>query len=162
MDRPARALSVGSMTLAIGLLLFCASGCRSTQSEVPPGKPYQTTGAAPSEIGLNSEPRPNPLGMSGLYGNRGPASPIQDGRGYDPSVSNVTYGVPVNEATPLGMPTNNSYGPPGTSGTDPSTRGTGTIANSLLNSMPPVSKVLAKDPDSQVPGSGGTMGGSYP
>jgi hypothetical protein len=98
--------------------------------------------------------------MSGLYGNRGPTSPVQDGRGYDPSVSNVTYGVPVNEAAPLGMPTNNKYGPPGTSGADPSTQGTGTIANSLLNSMPPASKVLAKDPEA--PGSGGTSGGSYP
>jgi hypothetical protein len=160
MDRPACAHVVGSMTLASGLMLLGALGCRSTQSEVPPGKPYQTTGAAPSGIGLNSEPRPNPLGMSGLYGNRGPASLTDDGRGYDPSLSNVTYGVPVKEATPLGMPTNNSYGPPGTSGTDPSTQGTGTIANSLLNSMPPVSKVLAKDP--QAPGSGGTSGGSYP
>ena len=160
MDRPVRAYSVGSMTLAIGLLLLIASGCRSTQSEVPPGKPYQTTGAAPSGIGLNSEPHPNPLGMSGLYGNRGPASPIQDGRGSDPSVSNVTYGVPVNETAPLGMPTDHRYGPPGTSGSDPSNQGSGAIANSLLNSMPPASKVLAKDPP--MPGSAGTTGGSYP
>jgi hypothetical protein len=98
--------------------------------------------------------------MSGLYGNRGPASQTDDGRGYDPSVSNVTYGTPVQEASPLGMPTANRYGPPGTSGTDPSSQGSGTIANSLLNSMPPVSKVLAKDPEAS--GSGGTSGGTYP
>ena len=161
MDRPARAHVLRSMSLSTGLALLSASlGCRSTQSEVPPGKPYQTTGAAPSGIGLNSEPRPNPLGMSGLYGNRGPAALTQDGRGYDPSVSNVTYGVPVNETNALGMPTNNRYGPPGTSGADPSLQGSGTIADSMLKSMPPASKVLAKDPEA--PGSGGTTGGSYP
>ena len=47
MDRRIRMGLGGVAALMAGGLLLCSTGCRSTRSEVPAGKPYQTTGSAP-------------------------------------------------------------------------------------------------------------------
>jgi len=71
-------------------------------------------------------------------------------------------GTPTQGPAILGAPTDNRYGPPGTTGTgDSSSSGSSAIGNAMLKSMPPVSQVLAKDPEA-IPGSAGSAGGSSP
>jgi hypothetical protein len=165
MDRQIRMGLGGAAALLAGGVLLCTEGCRSTRSEVPAGKPYQTTGAAPPTVGFSQEPRPSTAsGMAGLYGNRGPGALVQDGRMPAAGQGATLYGTPT-PGTSLGLPTANQYGPPGTAGTGgASPGGTGAITTSLLNAQPPVSQVLAKDPgaSTNVPGSPGSAGGSYP
>ena len=162
MDRPARARlrRVGSDPGDRTIALDCFG--------MPEHPERGSSGETVSDDGRGPPDRPelraasqHPLGMSGLYANRGPASPIQDGRGYDPSVSNVTYGVPDNGASPLGMPRITGMGHLARPAPIRRAQGTGTIANSLLNSMPPVSKVLAKG-SRPTPGSGGPWAAAYP
>ena len=102
--------------------------------------------------------------MNGLYGNTGPGALNQDGMNPAAKQTATVYGTPT-PSTGLGLPTANQYGPPGTSGTGGTTPGgTAPVTNSLLNSQPPVSQVLAKDPGSAsaIPGvSGGTVA-AYP
>jgi hypothetical protein len=163
MDRPNRILVAGRLALAAGVVLCCTQGCRSTRSDVPAGKPYQTTGGAPPTVGFSNEPHPNVgTGLASLYGNKAPGSQVQDGRGSSSTTGDVVYGTPTQGIATLGAPTDHRYGAPGTAGSgSPSTSGSPTIANSLLKSMPPVSQVLAKDPDA-TPASSGSAGGSYP
>ena len=68
MDRLSRVMAVGSLALVLGSGLT-ASGCRSMRSEVPPGKPYSTTGGQPPTVGFSSAPHPNTGAGAGLYGN---------------------------------------------------------------------------------------------
>lgn len=164
MDRPSRVLLAGRLALMAGGVLLCAEGCRSTRSEVPPGKPYQTTGGAPPSVGFSSEPHPNPAtGMAGLHGNMAPGSLVQDGRGPSAPSGDMVYGTPTQGTPNLGAPTDNRYGPPGTAGSSTSSpSGSASIADSLLKSMPPVSKVLAKDPETTPVSGTSSPGGAYP
>lgn len=89
------------------VLLLVAPGCRSTRSEVPPGRPYGGDGrpipSMPS-TGFSSEPRPSVSMGTNYPGNVGPG-------GTAPQ-----YGTPAPGAGErYGAPTPNAYGPPGTS-----------------------------------------------
>ena len=75
MDRLSRVLAVGQHGHGFGTVLT-ASGCRSMRSEVPPGKPYSTTGGQPPTSGLTPipvEPGPGPRNVrNGLTGRHKP------------------------------------------------------------------------------------------
>ncbi len=58
MDRHSRVLAGGCLVVLMGIVLT-ASGCRSMRNDVPPGKPYSTTGGRPPPVGFNSDPHPN-------------------------------------------------------------------------------------------------------
>jgi len=82
MDRLNRSLLAGRMAMAAAVAFCCSQGCRNTHSEVPAGKPYQTTGGAPPTVGFSNEPHPSvATGPASLYSNIGPGSQVQDGRG---------------------------------------------------------------------------------
>jgi hypothetical protein len=141
MDRP---VFFGSCRMAGAALLATvalASGCRSTRSEVPPGKPYARTGEAPPTVGFSSDPHPGALGMPGST-NVGPG-----GMADDPLASSQPqYGTPTPGSRGVELPTANRYGPPGTSGLDPAAGGSSSsIANSLMDDGKSVSKALADD-----------------
>ncbi len=53
MDRVSRTLALSGL----GLLLT-AAGCRSTRSEVPPGRPYSNDGRQRPAIGFSNDPHP--------------------------------------------------------------------------------------------------------
>ena len=57
MDRLRRVLTGGTLVAILGPVI-AASGCRSTRSEVPPGKQYSTAGGTP-DLNFNSAPHPN-------------------------------------------------------------------------------------------------------
>src|SRR6476661_8377296 len=76
MDRLRRVLTGGTLVMVLGTMV-AASGCRSMRNEVPPGKPYSTTGGTPPGLGFNSDPHPNAAVGGGLYGNS--AAPGQSG-----------------------------------------------------------------------------------
>ena len=158
MERPERIRLAGQLALLAGGLLLCTQGCRSTKSEVPAGKPYQTSGTPPT-VGFSKEPNPTTAaGLNGLYGNKGPGALVSDGRGTPSSSGDVVYGTPSPSSANMGAPTDNLYGRPGTSGS--ASPGPGP-ADSLLKTMAPVSQVLSKDPPT-IPGSAGSAGGGYP
>jgi hypothetical protein len=163
MDRLNRSLLAGRMAVAIVVFFGCSQGCRSTHSEVPPGKPYQTTGGAPPTVGFSNDPHPSlATGPAYLYSNRGPGSQVQDGRGDSSNAGGLMLGTPTQGPAALGMPTDNRYGPPGTASTgDPSSAGSSTLGNALLNSIPPASQVIKNEP-AAAPGSAGAAGGAYP
>jgi hypothetical protein len=159
MDRPDRVDSIPKLACLLAVLFLGCAGCRSTRSEVPPGKPYQTTGSTPPSVGFSSEAHPSTAtGMAGLYGNKGPGALVQDVQSSAAPSAGVTYGIPAPGATNLGAPTDNRYGPPGSSGTDGSSP---SIASSLLKAIPPASKMLEKDPEA-TPASGTSLPSGYP
>ncbi len=165
MDRLNRSLLAGSMAMAAAVAFGCFQGCRSTHSEVPPGKPYQTTGGSPPTVGFSNDPHPSlARGPASLY-NIGPGSQVQDGRGDSSNAGGLMLGTPTQGPATLGTPTNNLYGPPGTANTgDSSSSGSSSIANAMLKAMPSPSQVLSKDPPPApgIPGSPGSAGGAYP
>ncbi len=163
MDRLNRSLLAGRMAMAAAVAFCCSQGCRSTHSEVPAGKPYQTTGGGPPSVGFSNEPHPNvATGMASLYGNKAPGSLVQDGRGDSSNPGGLMLGTPTQGPVTLGAPTDNRYGAPGTASTgDSSSSGSSPLANALLKSIPPASQMVAKDPEA-TPGSAGSAGGSYP
>ena len=80
MDRHSRVLAGGCLVTLMGIVLT-ASGCRSMRNDVPPGKPYSTTGGGPPPVGFNSDPHPNTSIAPGLYGGTGgPGTAPADGR----------------------------------------------------------------------------------
>jgi hypothetical protein len=161
MDRREHTTAARNLSLWLAFFSLMPAGCRSTKSEVPPGRPYQTTGAPPS-VGFSSDAHPSTAaGMAGLYGNKGPGSSAQDVQNSAPS-REITYGMPAPGATNLGAPTDNLYGAPGTAGTsDSSPSGSASIADSLLKSIPPASKMLQKDPEA-TPASGASAASALP
>ena len=166
MDRRIRIGLGGIAALLAGGVLLCSAGCRSTRSEVPAGKPYQTTGAAPrrsasvrSRIPATANGMSRPLRQPRPRCN-GPGR--HDSRLAGQAGNGLRHAHPRNESR---LAHGESVGPPGTSGTGGTAPGgTGPLTNSLLNAQPPVSQVLAKDPSSTstIPGSNGGPGGSYP
>jgi len=125
MDRLCRVLASGSLALALGAL-GCACGCRSMRSEVPPGKPYSTTGGSPPTVGFSSSPRANPAYGAGQWSNS-PTSPgmsVPDGNTAlsgsssgaqlgTPAPSSANYGSPVGMGAKFGAPSTNSGYSPG-------------------------------------------------
>jgi hypothetical protein len=110
MDRHSRVLAGGCLVTLMGIVLT-ASGCRSMRNDVPPGKPYSTTGGGPPPVGFNSDPHPNTSIAPGLYGGTGgpgtsPAEPGPAGPG-----STTQFGIPTPGASPYGTPSSNKYGP---------------------------------------------------
>ena len=110
MDRHSRVLAGGCLVTLMGIVLT-ASGCRTARNDVPPGKPYSTTGGGPPPVGFNSDPHPNTSIAPGLYGGTGgpgtaPAEPGPAGPG-----STAQFGIPTPNASPYGAPSSNRYGP---------------------------------------------------
>jgi hypothetical protein len=128
MDRLGRALTCGTLVLVVGTVAT-VSGCRSTRNEIPPGKPYATTGGTPPSLGFNSAPHPNSSIGAGLYGNSAtPGQPGMPGGGSAPGLPGPDaasmgaasappqFGTPTPSAGNYGQPTANKYGPSMTPG----------------------------------------------
>lgn len=119
MDRLSRTLAGGCFAVILGTIVS-TSGCRSMRNDVPPGKPYSTTGGTPP-IGFSSDPRANTGVGGGMYSNGmtpGAASasrnPAMAGPGGAPQ-----YGTPGLNSNAYGAPTAGAYSGPGTnSGTN--------------------------------------------
>ena len=102
MDRLMHTTAVRNLPLLLALFSLIPAGCKSTKSEVPPGRPYQTTGVPPS-VGFSSDAHPSTAGgMAGLYGNKGPGSFAQDMQNSTVPSRDITYGMPAPGATNLG------------------------------------------------------------
>ncbi len=120
MDRLGRVLTVGSIAVVLSTSIT-ASGCRSMKSEVPPGKPYSTTGGQPPALGLSSEPRPNPLGAAGMYNNglNSGATGPDGAQSFSAPTGNSQFGTPPPNPGNYAAPTANKYGSIGSAGTGP-------------------------------------------
>jgi hypothetical protein len=108
MERPSRVLPGGCLALMFAVMVS-GPGCRSTRNDVPPGKPYSTTGGSPPTVGFNSDPHPNTA--VGVYGNPlipGSGSPDSGPSGAG---SPTQFGIPAPGANPYGAPSSNRYGP---------------------------------------------------
>jgi hypothetical protein len=107
MDRQNRVLTSGSLVMALALVAT-GSGCHSMRNEVPPAKPYSTTGGSPPPLGFNSDPHPNT--SIGTYGN--PLVPGSQSPDSGPAGAGSTtqYGTPGPGTGPYGAPTSNRYG----------------------------------------------------
>jgi hypothetical protein len=113
MDRHSRLLAGGCLAAIMGMLVTVA-GCRSMRNDVPPGRPYSTTGGSPPPVGFNSDPHPNTSVGAGMYGNGitpGSASPDAGPAGAG---SQAQFGTPGPGASPYGAPTPGRYGAPAT------------------------------------------------
>lgn len=146
MDRPyvpcsARLRIGGVLVLAA---TAAAAGCRSTKSEVPPGKTYARTGGAPPAVGFSSDPRQavGPGAMNSFNSAPGASGDDQLVRTSRPTI----FGTPTTGEN-AARPTSNSYGPPGTSGLDPTmpNASTADLADSLMRSNETGSQSLTKD-----------------
>jgi hypothetical protein len=128
MDRLIRIAARGGQALLIGSLI-ASLGCRSMKSEIPPGKPYSTTGAPTPNVGFSSDARPDPSGAGGLYGGiqqtggdglpqpgvqqaGGPSTPLGAAGGQP------QYGTPIGNKNSYteALPAQGRYGPPGSTG----------------------------------------------
>jgi len=121
MDRLSRALAGGCLAVVLGTVVS-SSGCRSMRNDVPPGKPYSTTGGTPPTVGFNSDSRPNSGVGAGLYPNGlTPSSPSPSGNPATAGAGGAPqYGIPGNTTSLYGAPPQNRYGAPGTNtGTNP-------------------------------------------
>jgi hypothetical protein len=117
MDRLRRVLTGGTLVMMLGTVV-AASGCRSLRNEVPPGKPYSTTGGTPPSVGFNSDPHPNAAVGAGMYPNTMPGQPGMSGPGVTPGTTgpDATYSAGGSSASQFGTPppSTNQFGvPPG-------------------------------------------------
>ncbi|OJW24634.1 MAG: hypothetical protein BGO49_06215 [Planctomycetales bacterium 71-10] len=144
MERPnvlrPRLAPLGAM---LALAVAASSGCRSTKSEVPPGRPYARTGEPPV-VGFSSDPHPAPGNAAGgIDYNVGPGASGDDKVARAKAAS--TFGTPT-AGEKVARPTTNAYGPPGTSGVDPTAGATpADLANELMNSQESTAKSLTRD-----------------
>jgi hypothetical protein len=107
MDRHNRVLAGGTLAMMLGLVVM-GSGCHSMRNDVPPGRPYSTTGGSPP-VQFNSDPHPST--SVGAYGNPlvpGSSSPDAGPAGAG---SPTQFGTPGPGSANYGVPTANSYGP---------------------------------------------------
>jgi hypothetical protein len=110
MDRHNRVLVGGCLAVLLGFVVT-GSGCRSMRNDVPPGKPYSTTGGSPPPIGFNSDPHPNTSVGGGMYGGGiTPGSPLSNASPTGPG-GMPQLGTPTPGAGQYGAPTANTYGP---------------------------------------------------
>ena len=104
MDRHNRVLVGGSLAVLLGFLIT-GSGCRSMRNDVPPGKPYSTTGGSPPPLGFNSDPHPNTSVGGGMYGGgMTPGSSSPNGGPTGPG-GMPQLGTPTPGTGPYGAPT---------------------------------------------------------
>lgn len=103
MDRLNRTL--GGCGLAL-LMAATGSGCRSTQSQVPPGRPYTNDGRQGAPVGFSSEPHP----MSGAA-----STPVMPYAGAAPGTTGQLGTPTPGGGASFGAPTGHMYGPPGSS-----------------------------------------------
>ena len=144
MDRPGvrgiRLRIVGVLVLAT----TAAAGCRSTKSEVPPGKAYSRTGAGAPTVGFSNEPHPSvaPTAVNSFNAAPGASGDDQLVRASRPPV----FGTPTTGEN-LARPTTNKYGRPGTSGLDPTTKDASPadLADGLMRGNESASQSLTKD-----------------
>ncbi len=113
MDRRSRVFTGGCLAVVMGTVVTVV-GCRSMKNDVPPGKPYATTGGSPPPVGFNSDPHPTNSVAPGLYGNgTTPGNASTDmgpvGPGAGPGTG-TQFGTPTPGASPYGMPAGNRYG----------------------------------------------------
>jgi len=129
---------------ALVLSVVASVGCRSTKSEVPPGRSYARTAAQPPTVGFSSEPHPAVAsGAPGSY-NLGPGGSIDDPLAAQQQRKQI-FGTPTT-GEKLARPTENDYGPPGTSGLDPTAGPSpGVLANELLDTGESTAKSLTRD-----------------
>ncbi|WP_337173698.1 hypothetical protein [Paludisphaera sp.] len=125
------------------LALAASSGCRSTKSEVPPGRPYARTGEPPV-VGFSSDPRPGPATMADAFNyNIGPGAAADD-QGARAKAA-TTFGMPT-AGEKAARPTINAYGPPGTAGVDPTAGATpGDLADELMKPEESATRSLTRD-----------------
>ena len=99
----------------------------------------------------------------GFTGTRVPATLVPDGRGTPPASGDLIYGTPPPASANLGVPTNNLYGRPGTSGTrgPTSARHRRHPRTRCSRRWPRCHRSWPEDP-ATAPGSTGSPGGSYP
>jgi hypothetical protein len=120
MDRLSRVLA-GSLAMLL-VAVSAASGCRSMRSEVPPGKPYSTTGGQPP-VGFSSDAHPKTGVGPGMYQgglNASNASPDGNQTFNASNGMNPQLGVPAPNSANYGQPTPNKYGAVGSNnGTGP-------------------------------------------
>src|SRR5512135_389761 len=103
MDRLNRTLAGSGLAL---LVAATGSGCRSTQSQVPPGRPYTNDGRQGAPVGFSTEPHP----MSGAA-----STPVAPYGGGAPGATGQLGTPAPGAAAGLGAPTGHLYGPPGSS-----------------------------------------------
>ena len=105
MDRLRRLLTGGTLVMTLSTVI-AASGCRSMRNEVPPGKPYSTTGGTPPSIGFNTDPRPNAAIGAGMYPNATPGQSGVPTPGVNPGMtgSDATYSSGGSSASQFGTP----------------------------------------------------------
>jgi hypothetical protein len=113
MDRHNRVLAGGCAALMAALIMNVA-GCRSMRNDVPPGKPYSTTGGSPPPVGFNSDPHPNTSVGAGLYGNPMNGGSTSPDAGPVGAGSTTQFGTPPPAGSPYGVPTTGRYGSPTT------------------------------------------------
>jgi hypothetical protein len=82
------------------MIVLATSGCRSTRSEVPPGRRYSGDGRQVPSVGFSSDPHPAGANAMGS---------VPGGPGMMPG----QYGTPSPATPNYGVPTGNAYGPPG-------------------------------------------------
>jgi hypothetical protein len=116
MDRHSRTF-VGGCLMALMGMVMSAAGCRSMKNDVPPGKPYATTGGgAGPAVGFNSDPHPSTsVTGPGMYGNGLTPNAASADTGPVGAATGAQFGTPAPNASPYGMPPGNRYGAmPGT------------------------------------------------
>lgn len=144
MERPhilrLRLVPLGAM---LALAVAASFGCRSTKSEVPAGRPYARTGEPPV-VGFSSDPHPAPaIAGGGTDYNVGPGASGDDR--VTRTKAATTFGTPT-AGEKMARPTTNAYGPPGTTGIDPTAGATpGDLANELMNSGESTAQSLTRD-----------------
>jgi hypothetical protein len=108
MDRHSRVFAGGCLVAMMGMVMT-AGGCRSMKNDVPPGKPYATTGGgAPPQF--NSDPHPNTTIGPGLYGNGLTPNAASADTGPVGPANGTQFGTPAPNSRPYGMPPGNQYG----------------------------------------------------
>ncbi|WP_422930174.1 hypothetical protein [Singulisphaera sp. PoT] len=121
------------------MLLSMGTGCRSTRSEVPPGRPYSGDGRQAPPIGFSSDPRPLPNNAAGLT------------PGVIPNTSGK-FGTPTpGDSGRYGIPTDGAYGPPGTSPLGAAPSGPGQVASPNLANPPSARPSFAGGADGPTP-----------
>lgn len=133
----------------LALAVVASPGCRSTRSEVPPGRSYARTGEQPPAVGFSSDPRPGPAdaARAGYGYNVGPGASGDDqvARAAAASQGATTFGTPT-AGEKAARPTDHAYGPPGTSGLDPTAGASSSdVARDMMDSGESAAKSLARD-----------------
>ena len=126
----------------LALAVAASPGCRGTKSEVPAARPYARTGGPPPVVGFSSDPHPAPANAGGFDYNIGPGASADDRQARTKA---PTFGTPT-AGEKVARPTANAYGPPGTSGLDPTAGATpGDLADELLDTSESSARSLTRD-----------------